>query len=429
MPHCADESATGAVSSRWALPWYYGWNIVAAGVIIQTVTFGIGFSSFTYLVIPWTTAFDASRAEVQIALMAATIGIGVLSPLCGWLLDQFSNRLLITLGAVAFAVGLLLISLSTALWQIIVIYALLLSIGLTLVGPLATSTLTAKWFRARRGLALGIVAVGTSMGAIVFPPLVTTILAFDGSWRVVSLILAILSGAILIPIAWFVVRSSPEEAGVELEPDSEYTSIMAADSDGKRWSTIDILRSPVLWITVAGFLPTNFVYQAVQSNLGPFAADLHVGLREAGFLIPVVGSGMLVGKLIFGTLADRIDNRLLFWSAVACLAASLLLMRSMPGYVVLLAACGLIGFGIGANLPLLGSIVATRFGPQAFGRVTGIVYMLLTVCALGPVIGAHLRDASGSYASMMWYSMLLLVPSVIAISLLPGPRIVQTGAK
>jgi MFS family permease len=261
--------------------------------------------------------------------------------------------------------------------------------------------------------------VGTSLGAVVFPPIFAVLVEFQGSWRGALVILALFSAAILIPAAWLVVRNAPEDIGVAPEPDSAQTSKLAAQFEGRNWTLANVLRERTLWITVAGFLPINLMFAGLQNNIGLLAQDLSIAQQPASYLISMLGGAMIAGKLLFGALSDRVDHRILYWGAASLFGVCFLIMLSQPGYAMLMTACGLAGFGMGANLPLLGAIVASRFGPQAFGRVTGIVYLFVTASALGSYIASALRDASGSYDSTFQIFLIGLMPAAIAMAFLP----------
>ena len=88
----------------------------------------------------------------------------------GSAMDRYPMRRLIVAGIVALATGLVLISLASAIWQIIALYSTLVAIGFTLSATLASQVLAAKWFPHRVGFAVGLVLLGSNLGGIVMPP-------------------------------------------------------------------------------------------------------------------------------------------------------------------------------------------------------------------------------------------------------------------
>jgi len=398
-------------------PWYYGWNVIAVAMLFQAVIWGIGMSCFTYFVTPWMEAFHVGRAQVMIAVSLEVLLVGLVAPIAGRLVDRLSTTLLVTLAALSFAAGLFLISIATALWQIVAIHMVLLSLGMTFAGPLTGTTLAVRWFRAHRGIALGLVLSGSPIGAIVLPPMITGWLAHSG-WRMTDLFLALICAA-LAPIILLIVRGSPETAGVAAEEDNARTAALAIEHAGKTWTMMHVVRTPAVWIIIVAFVPFAIVNLGVQTNIAPFAKDLGFSLRQAGLLIPVVGVMGLASKFFYGALADRIDTRMLYYFSALCIGAGIALMITAPGYPVMLLASALFSFGEGAALLLIGAIVAARFGPSAYGTAIGIVYFFtMTLGVTGPVIGGYLRDATGSYSAMFSVMLTLLLPAVIAMTLL-----------
>lgn len=406
-------------------PWYYGWNVLGAAVLFQAITWGI-VATFTMFVPAWMSEFNASRADVMMAILLEMIVIGLLAPPVGRLLDRMTIGLLVASGGFFFACGLLLIAVATELWHVLLAYGFFLAVGKSVSGPLTGSTLAANWFRRRKGRALGISATGTAVGSVVLAPLIAFSLEMSG-WRTTHVALAVASIAILVPLGIFVVRSSPESAGIEAEMRGLAGGSQPQPS--RKWTTMEILSSPVLWIVVAAVLPFNLITSAVQSNLSPFLQDLGFGIKDASRLIPLMAAMTIAGKIALGTLSDRFDTRSLLLVAVALMASALLILRLAPAMPLLYFGAALMGFAAGAPLPLIGIIIADNFERSAFGRVTGVVFFfVLTFSGTGAVVGGYLRDVTGSYLAMFTALLVLLAPVAIAAAFLKTRRKGSEGA-
>lgn len=417
LPDCA-LPANKRFEVASLMPWYYGWNVIAVAMLFQAVSFGIGLYSFTFWVNPLMAEFEASRGSILFAMTMATLGIGALAPIVGPTLDRRSIRTLVCSGALLFATGLVLMTLTTAVWQVVVIYATLIAAGLILAGPIAGQTLAAKWFRGRRGLALGVVTVGTSIGGFLFPPIVTELLGSFG-WRQTHLILAVAVLLLVIPPTWFVIRNSPEACGIEPEPDLPVPSGAGIQHPAKHWTTRGILGERTFWVTMIAFLGPTTAFGAMQQNLGPYTSDLDISPQRAAYLMSVISSAMIAGKIFFGSVSDRFDNRYLYWVAVGALVLALALMLGEPSYVGMVGICVLLGFAAGGFLPLMGAIVSHRFGPHAFGQVMGLLLPFLTLSAVGPSFAGWMRDSAGTYDLALLLFIALLVPRILAMAALP----------
>jgi len=398
--------------------WYYGWNIIGVALIFQGVTFGIGLFSTTFFIPHWMAEFDAGRGDLLVAVMVATLAIGVGSPFAGRAMDRVQIRLIVATGGAMFALGLFLLSLVTAVWQIIAIYAVFIGAGLALAGNVAGQTLAAKWFRGRRGFAVGIVTIGTSLGGFIMPPLSTWLITtYD--WRQACVILACIAAIAVVPTTLLIVRNSPEDKGVEPDPESERSLASAAKFASKNWTTKTILQDRAFWITVVAFFPASVVFSAIQQNLGPISVDLDITLTEGAGLMSILALMSILGKIGFGTAADRFDNRYLFWieGGLIMLATAMLMMD--PGYLQLGFICGTLGLAGGGTLPLLGSIVGKRFGAANFGQAMGLLMPFLSISSFGYVVAGWLRDSTGSYDLALWMFLAIMVPAIFGMIFMP----------
>lgn len=391
----------------------HGWNVLAFTLLFQGASFGILIYSFALFVVPWLTTFDASRGQTMMAVAGLQLGLGWASPFVGRALDAFSARPIVIGGALLIAVGLWTLARATALWQVIAIYATLLPVGLAMTGPLAAQTLVARWFTRRRGLAVGISAIGTSLGGFIIP-VVTGLLITSIGWRATLDWLALGLLLAIVPGAFWVLRRSPPERAVVL-PQAEGGS----DSFERAWTLREILSAPAFRITILAMLPINIAFGGVQFNLGSYAQDLGFGPERAALVISVIALAMIGGKFCFGALADRVDHRMLQSAAALGMLLGLLLVVGQPGFGRLLLAAVCIGAAAGGILPLISVIVASRFGAKAFGRVMGMMTLFITLAAFGSLLAGALRDVLGSYDGVFLGFALLLLPTLLVIRRLP----------
>jgi cyanate permease len=281
-----------------------------------------------------------------------------------------------------------------------------------LCGPLAAQTLAARWFESRRGLALGISTVGTSVGGFVMPPLVTTLQA-DLGWRDANDLLAMLVLVSVVPLVWLTLRNSPPGTAPAPQAGTQAPGVHPP-----------LLRQRSFWLLVLAFTPMITAVSAAQQNLAPFAGDHGTSPQATAYLVSMMALAMMAAKVGFGALADRWDSRWPFFFALAILAIAFALMLGRMSYSKLVVVCTLLGVAAGGFLPLLASAVSSRFGVAAFGRVMGMVGPFTTLAALGPWIAGYVRDVSGVYDTAWVIMALLLLPAAVAMALLqPRPAV------
>ncbi len=400
------------------MPWYFGWNVILVAVVFQAFTWGIGIYSFTLWAVPWADEFSADFSDIMVANAAAFIASGVLSPFVGRAFDRMSVRVLICIGITLFTSGLVLVSFTTAIWQIIFLYSTLIAIGMSFAGPIAGQKLSANWFRARRGLAIGLVTLGTSIGGIVLPPVISVMISGLG-WRQAHLMLALVFVFSMLPLSWIIIRNTPTERGIQIEEDSIHSKKVSVKIKENDCSFISILRERIFWLVILSFLPLMIAFQGTLQNMGPYSADIGIHSQQVALLISLLSGCMIAGKIFFSSLVDRVDCRHLSFLVAFSLFIAMVLLMIQPDFEIMLLISVLIGLSVGGFLPLIGSIVANHFGPHIFGQVMGMLYAFLTLSACGSVFSGWVRESTGTYIVVFQIFIVLIVFAGVAISFLP----------
>ncbi|MBT3625983.1 MAG: MFS transporter [Gammaproteobacteria bacterium] len=394
-------------------PPHYRWSIVALTLVNQALALGIIIYSFALFVVPWLGHFELARSQVMLAILAFQVATGLLSPILGRLMDQFVMRRLVITGAVSMGLGLGLLSQATQFWQIILVYCTLLPIGMLFCGTLASQTMVSKWFTGNRGLAIGLSAMGTSIGGLIIPIVVVTLIA-RYEWQGALLFLSVVSTAILIPLNLLVLRFEPPLANQEPGADQLI--------DSRTWTSREILTSKAFWIPVVALIPINAAFVGVQFNLGAYMADLGHDPSLAAKLIAVTSFMMIVGKLFFGTMGDRIDHRILYWTMALLMIVALVFYEGSPGKLDMVIAAGIQGFATGGVMPMMGIIYSVRFGTLSFGRVLGYVNLVIMLGGFGSIFSGWIFDSTHSYDVAFWVFMGLILPGIIIMFFLPPPE-------
>lgn len=390
---------------------YYRWIVVAYGLLLQAISVGTIIYCFALFTLPWLEEFGSSRRDLMLTIALLQIGAGILGPLAGRALDAYPLRWVILTGLASLVLGLTLARQVTALWQLWLIYATILPISMTLMGTLAAQTLVSRWFTENRGMALGISAIGTNVGGIILPILVSTWLLQVG-WRDTLGNLAILALALILPLTWLVLRRSPKVST------SEDT---ASRVDQRIWTTKEILSTSIFWIPFASLAPLSMAFGILQFNLGIIVRDIGLADSVTGGLIALTSICMVLGKIFFGVLGDRVDHRKLYWVAnVATIVALALVMyaQTLPVLVVATVAAGISGGGI---LPLTGLIYGARFGVASFGRVMGFGMLTIMAGAISPIGAGWIYDLYGSYDYALMAMIAIMVPCAAAMKWLRQP--------
>jgi MFS family permease len=323
-------------------------------------------------------------------------------------IDRFAPQKLIGWGAAIFAAGLLLISQANAMWQITAIFTLFLPFGTVFAGTHLCQALVGRWFTRNRGLALGISAMGTSLGGLLLPRLIVQSIEMIG-WRHSMVVAALVVLLVLIPLMLFILRRKPEEF-------AETTVANAPAAHGAAvYATRELLLTRHFWLIVIGFTPILMAFYAVHHNLGTYAEDIGFTQAQTALVISVLSFSMMAGKLICGRLIDLISHQILYFVVAGSFITGMSCISLQTGFPMLLAGAVAMGFALGGTMPLMSIKVLDHFGAAAYGQVMGLLYIFINLSAVGPVAAGWVRDVTGSYPVVF---LLSLIPLGIALVLM-----------
>ena len=392
---------------------FYGWRIVAVAMLALGLSNGVASYSYGLLVLPMGNEFGASRMEMMWGMTAGALASVLISPLAGSLMDKRSARMLFSVGALCLAGALVLLSILRNVWEFVLVFGSVMAVSSTLLGPLGANTLVTRWFSRHRGRALGIAAIGTSLGGLLVPLLFQTLIDAQG-WRQACLWLAGVVMIVLLPPVLWIVRNRPEDLG--LPPDGETTSprgqsaTMAAGSA----ELPNLLKDASFWrISLAvGVLMAAFT--AVLANLVPFAVGHGIAAKQAALLLSAISAAGVSGKLLFSVFADRINLKWALLAALLMAGLPMLFLVQFHDYWAMVVAAISVGLASGAFLPAWGAILARIYGPLVFGRVMGRMQpvTIIMVMATMPMTG-YLFDLTGSYSTAF-----LVLAGAIAVAII-----------
>jgi MFS family permease len=377
--------------------WYYGWNVVAVCVLAGIAANALPINAFSLFLGEWTAQLHVPVSTLQIGIGVCGLGCALLSPVAGILADKYSGRRLFAIGLVGVVLFYLGISWITQVWELIVLYALVLPVSLLLSTSILANAVVSRWFVRRLGLALSITAFGLGMAGVVMPPIVAATmptLGWRGIWRIGGLVTAV----IILPLVIAVLRDRPTERdGLHyLTPESGRAPTHSSGaSSALRWRDIFARRN--FWLLIAAYVPMLAVYGGCGNNIAPLATSRGLSQQTAGVLLSLLNLSQLGATLIAGLLSDRFGNRmplagLAFATAVGGGLVAFGTGAGVLGLGVILAAFG------GSFWPLLAAAIAAEFGASAVGRVFGLVIFFLPLTVVSPFAVAKTHEATGSYA-------------------------------
>jgi MFS transporter, OFA family, oxalate/formate antiporter len=367
------------------------------------VTFAISAAlmhSYSVFLVAFLEEFRWSRAETSLAFsMSALVG-GVSAPLVGALVDRLGPRRLVLLGGSVLTLGLLGSAYVGALWQIVVLYGALMTLGANCLGLVVFVPILSRRFVSNRGMAISIVQSANGFARAVSAPLAQLLISAVG-WRHAYLAQAAFMGVLVWPLAALFRRDEPLAPRVSQSASPPGEGVGAARPMRRDWTLAEAIATPHFWLLFTVYLCTG---------LGSFFVSLHqlAFAVDAGFdklyAASVLGFGAFLavgGTIVTGTVSDYIGREL---SAILAYAVSivgvicaLFITGPQHAWLLWLHAC-FFGLTWGARGPTITAKTADLFPGPNLGTILGVI----TVgTGIGSAVGAWgagwIFDVSGSY--------------------------------
>ena len=276
--------------------------------------------------------------------------------------------------------------------------------------------LVSSWFTKKRGLAIGLVLAGTSLGNAAFPKLNNWLMSF-GTWQEVFNWVAWIP-MVALPLLFFFLKDSPS------------VSADAADADGASrelptrngYTLKEALVSRNFWIVASIAMCTFYSILAMSGHTFLFFRGEGYEDTVAAWAVSIVFLGGLIGKIGSGYLAERLGRKRVLISGLLMMFAGILIMLfSMQSGTTILLWVGLVlfGFGWGGIYTLIQVLAADLFGMLALGKILGAINILDTFGgAAGPIVTGIMVDQTQSYVQPFIVISVLLLIATIAASFL-----------
>ena len=216
---------------------FTGWSVVAGAFFGYAIAQGL-MHSYAVFLVAYLADFGWGRAETSVAYSVSQLVVGISSPFIGALVDRLGTRALVAVGAVLLAGGLAASAAVSSLWQVVVLYGLVMTLGSNCLGLVVSVPILSRWFVQRRGLAISIVQSANGFGRAVSAPAVQLLISAIG-WRRSYLALAGLMAVAVLPI----VRAFPtrEPPASDAAP---ATRAGATDPSAPVWTVAAAMHTP-----------------------------------------------------------------------------------------------------------------------------------------------------------------------------------------
>ncbi len=398
------------INWRLSPPFYYGWAIM---IMVALGTFAA--TGLTQLVLGGIQTFilDDTEWKGSSLAFAVTLGTwvsGMTSPFMGRLADRHGPRVLMPLGAVIAAASFFILSRSTSIWHFYLAYIFGRGFSNPMLVGVVPRTAVVNFFRKRRNLALAMNSMFRPLGGSVNIQFIS-IVTLSSGWRAAYFILGIFALVISIPL-FFVMRRRPEDLGLKpdglnverttddksMDKNRSLLSQMAQDDEEVSWTTREAIRAPAFWI-VGIIAVLSLVSSATLGfSMVPFLKEATgMSTAQAAWILSL-STVLSLSNIAWGYLSDRYTPKrmlIIALSTTIVLVVYLLVLDSLKEALLFGLMWGLVSGTVGV-LELM--LLAQYFGRQSYGSISGLLTPIqMLALGAGPILGAGIRDLTGSY--------------------------------
>ena len=394
-----DHNTGGEFSRHWLLV-----LVCAAGI-------GVGVSALPFytqglFIEAWIADFGWTRAQASLGILGSTLALAAVLPFIGSIVDRYGLVTPVMISLLGLSASYVLLGLFVHSIATFVILAMLQAILGSASSPLAYTRAINTVFNKQRGLALGVALSGAGVAATFGPTLISNAIdafGWRGAYFAMALFTLVLGAVIVIVLSRLNGAKTPENIDTE-----------AASKDFKIAKA-----SRTYWTIMAAIFCLSLGLGGLMIHFVPILLDLGLPTSAAVKIAGVIGIAVVLGRLLVGFAVDRIFAP---WVAIAILFTCIcgVLALALLGSTVAVPAAFVIGFSVGAEVDLIGYLVARYFGIHAYGQIYGRQYSaFLIATGLSPVLLGAVRDATGTYTASLFIAAAFMIVSAALFAKLP----------
>ena len=395
----ADQNIGSEFSRHWLL------------VLVCAIGIGVGVSALPFytqglFIEAWTAEFGWTRAQASLGILGSTLALAAVLPFIGSIVDRYGLVTPVMISLLGLSLAYVLLGMFVQSIASFVMLAMLQAILGSASSPLAYTRAINSVFDKQRGLALGVALSGAGAAATFGPSLVSSAIdafGWRGAYYAMALFTLVVGTVIVIVLA----RLKSAKTSVQIDVQAAQEGLKAAKA------------STTYWLVMAAIFCLSLGLGGLMIHFVPILLDIGLTISEAVKVAGVIGIAVVLGRLLVGFAVDRIFAPRV---AIAILFACICGVLALAGFgsVVAVPAAFVIGFSVGAEVDLIGYLVARYFSMHAYGQIYGRQYStFLIATGLSPVILGAVRDVTGSYTASLFTAAAFITLSAALFARLP----------
>ena len=403
-----------------------------AGVTFLVLIAAAAFRSTTsVLFMPLEMEFGWTRAQTSSALSLNLVLYGVTAPIAAVLMARFGTKRVATIALTLIAAGTGLTLFMTQLWQLVLLWGVLVGIGTGCLALVFAASVANQWFTKRRGLITGVFSAAYATGQLLFLPLITSLVE-TGGWRSGTMVVTVFALA-LIPLFVFVFKDSPQHAKTEPYGGPHEKPLGKGPTSIK--TSLDALaqaaRTRAFWVLAGTFFVCGWTTNGlIGAHFIPAAHDHGMPTTMAASLLAVVGIFDFIGTIASGWLTDRFDPAVLLVFYYGLRGLALFSVPFVLGPDVqppMLFFVVFYGLDWIATVPPTVELCRKHFGLEKSPLIYGWVFASHMIgAAVAAWFAGAIRDTQGDYF-VAWITAAVLCLVAAAACILLSNRVAKSA--
>jgi predicted MFS family arabinose efflux permease len=405
---------------------HYAW-VVAALTFCFTLISSTMMMVPGVLVVPIAREFGWSLGDIAAAMALRMLLFGAVAPFAGALMLRYGLTRMMGVSATLMVFGNLMAVMMTAKWELWASIGILLGIAPGMTALVVTAAVASRWFTARRGLVLGLLAAAVATGQLLFLPAAAWLSEHIG-WRA-ALVPTAAMMALLGLLYVLLVPEYPADLGLAPYGEDEpipRPPVASGNAVGLSFAALrDAAGVPAFWVlsfsfavcgaSSLGLMATHFV---------PLCADFGVTAVTAASLLALMGVCDFFGTIGSGWLSDRFDSRwLLSWYYGLRGLSLLWLPFATFSFEGLSLFAVFFGLDYVATVPPTAKIAIQAFGGERAPVVLGWIFAIHQLgAAIMAAAGGATRDALATYLPAFSAAGVVCVLAASSMLILVGSR-------
>lgn len=395
---------------------HYAWIIMIGCFLLQAGQMGIIMNTGGVFLQPVADSIGCGRGDLSLYMTIMGWVCAFTMPIAGrWLSTMNFNVLMVVVSVLAGG-SFIAMSFFTQVWMWW-IAAVVLGFSTAFTFFAAIPVVMQNWFAKKAGFALGVATCSSGLGAAVFSPVFTTLIASVG-WQTTYVVAGVASLVLSVPVCAFVLKFKPADKGMlpyGAEEGAEITkTAKAVDASGisasRAWKTGLVVI--IFFIGASISLTCSF-----NQHMAGFGTSVGLSATMAGLFVSMYQLGNVVAKIGMGALNDAIGVKktVVITSAIALIGV-LVMIVGAGNVAMMLGGSFLYGFAI-ANQTVLSPIVIRKMcGSKDFAKMWSYSTMGNSILgSLGVSFNGMLFDMSGTYITPL--SITIIGSLILSVAL------------